>query len=83
LKDFEIKFVLNNGRNKFSFSCPCGLQYFSTWRNIVTHGQLKENRYIPSLERDNLVEFHYLSAFEIRSDEKRASGGYGLVRECY
>jgi hypothetical protein len=63
--------------------CPCGLQYFSTWRNIVTHGQLKENRYIPSLERDNLVEFHYLSAFEIRSDEKRASGGYGLVRECY
>jgi hypothetical protein len=30
LKDFEIKFVLNNGRNKFSFSCPCGLRYFST-----------------------------------------------------
>ena len=29
-KDFEIKFVLNNGRNKFSFSCPCGLGYFST-----------------------------------------------------
>jgi hypothetical protein len=29
-KDFEIKFVLNNGRNKFSFSCPCGLRYFST-----------------------------------------------------
>jgi hypothetical protein len=27
-KDFEIKFVLNNGRNKFSFSCPCGLRYF-------------------------------------------------------
>ena len=25
LKDFEIKFVLNNGRNKFSFSCLCGL----------------------------------------------------------
>jgi hypothetical protein len=23
-KDFEIKFVLNNGRNKISFSCPCG-----------------------------------------------------------
>ena len=29
-KDFEIKFVLNNGSNKFSFSCPCGLRYFST-----------------------------------------------------
>ena len=29
-KDFEIKFVLNNGRNKFSFSCLCGLRYFST-----------------------------------------------------
>ena len=28
-KDFEIKFVLYNGRNKFSFSCPCGLRYFS------------------------------------------------------
>jgi hypothetical protein len=38
--DFEIKFVLNNGRNKFSFSCPCAP------RNIVTHGQLKENLYI-------------------------------------
>jgi len=24
LTAFEIKFVLNNGRNKFSFSCPCG-----------------------------------------------------------
>ena len=47
-KDFEIKFVSDNGRNKFSFSCPCGLRYFSTleWRNIVTHGQLKENLYI-------------------------------------
>jgi hypothetical protein len=22
-KDFEIKLVLNNGRNKLSFSCPC------------------------------------------------------------
>ena len=29
-KDFEIKFVLDNGRNKFSFSFPCGLRYFST-----------------------------------------------------
>jgi hypothetical protein len=28
-KNFEIKFVLNNGRNKFFFSCPCGLRYFS------------------------------------------------------
>jgi hypothetical protein len=36
LKDFEIKFVLNNGRNEFSFSCP--------------HGQLKENLYeMPTL----------------------------------
>jgi uncharacterized membrane protein len=26
----SIKFVLNNGRNKFSFSCTCGLRYFST-----------------------------------------------------
>jgi hypothetical protein len=25
ISNFEIKFVLNNGRNKFSFSCPCGL----------------------------------------------------------
>ena len=59
-KDFEIKFVLNNGRNKFSFSCSRGLRHFSTpdglwskfkfnsleWRNIVAHGQLKENLYI-------------------------------------
>ena len=60
-KDFEMKFVLNNGRNKFSFSYG-GLRYFSTleslwlvvkifnltleWRNIVTHGQLKENLYV-------------------------------------
>jgi hypothetical protein len=29
-KDFEINFVLNNGTNKLSFSCPCGLRYFST-----------------------------------------------------
>ena len=29
-KDFEIKFVLNNGRNKFSFSCPRELRYFAT-----------------------------------------------------
>ena len=36
LKDFEIKFVLNNERNKFSFSCP--------------GGQLNENLYeIPTL----------------------------------
>jgi hypothetical protein len=28
--DFEIKFVLNNGGNKFTFSCPCGRRYFST-----------------------------------------------------
>jgi hypothetical protein len=29
-KDIEVKFVLNNGRNKFSFSCPCWLRCFST-----------------------------------------------------
>ena len=29
-KDFEIKFVLDNGGSKFSFSCSCGLRYFST-----------------------------------------------------
>jgi hypothetical protein len=30
ISNFQIKFVLNNGRNKFSFSCPCGVRYFST-----------------------------------------------------
>jgi hypothetical protein len=30
ISNFEIKFVLNNERSKFSFSCPCGLRYFST-----------------------------------------------------
>jgi hypothetical protein len=30
ISNFEIKLVLNNGRNKFSFRCPCGLRYFST-----------------------------------------------------
>ena len=34
-KDFEITFVLNNGRNKFSFSCPCGLRYFSTQESKI------------------------------------------------
>jgi hypothetical protein len=30
-KDFEIKFMLNNGRNKFSFSCP--------WVTIFLHSR--------------------------------------------
>ena len=35
--------MLNNGRSKFSFICPCGLRYFFT---LVTHGQLKDNLYL-------------------------------------
>jgi hypothetical protein len=37
-KDFEIKFVLNNERNKFSCSCPCGLRYFSTLESYNSQG---------------------------------------------
>jgi hypothetical protein len=76
-KDFEIKFVLNNGRNKFSFSydisplsrvklkiltarlTACGSNFkFNSleWRNIVSHGQLKENLYLLSL----LIEWKIL-----------------------
>jgi len=35
LTAFGIKFVLNNGRNKLSFRCPCGLRYFSTLESYI------------------------------------------------
>ena len=41
-KDFEIKFVLNNRRNKFSFSCPCGLRYFSTLESKILNLTLEK-----------------------------------------
>ena len=57
ISNFEIKFVLNNGRNKFAFRYPCGLhisplsrvkfKILLSWvEKYLTHEQLKENLYI-------------------------------------
>ena len=70
LRDFEIKFMLNNGRNKFSFSWRLVVKFFNLkWRNIVTHGQLKENLYIHM--HCNLMNKNVplRCEFEFRSDE--------------
>ena len=67
-KDFEIKFVLNNGRNKFSFmwitiflhSRELNLKCYSLeWRNVVTHGQLKENLYIHCFDLHLIVSLMF------------------------
>jgi hypothetical protein len=92
-KDFEIKFVLNNGRNKFSFmwitiflhSRELNLKFYSLeWRNVVTHGQLKENLYILySLEWRNVVTHGQLkeNLYILYSLEWRNAVTHGQLKE--